>query len=186
MVRDWRISSFNGVLLASYFIPVWTIIALKIVASPIHGLYERPNISVALFIAEHVQLAAIGTVRAAWLLAVGRLTVVAFFALFLVLVSRPTVRKAGGCDEALAVALGIGSLISFAAMVMAGEVGEAAALRLHATELLLLLGNAILLAVEGPVRAPAGQRPMAQTARLFCWVGALRGLAIGAWNARQR
>jgi hypothetical protein len=186
MVRDWRISSFNGVLLASYFIPVWTIIALRIVASPIHGLYERPNISVALFIAEHVQLAAIGTVRAAWLLAVGRLTVVAFFALFLVLVSRPTVRKAGGCDEALAVALGIGSLISFAGMVMAGEVGEAAALRLHATELLLLLGNAILLAVEGPVRAPAGQRLMAQTARPFCWVGALRGLAIGAWNARQR
>ena len=184
MVKDWRISSFNGALLAAYFIPVWTIIAFRIVASPIHGLYERPNISVALFIAEHVQLAAVGTVRAAWLLALGRLTMVAFFALFLVLVSRPAIRKAGGCDEALAVALGIGSLISFASMVMAAQAGEAAALRLHATELLLLLGNAILLAVEAPARALAAQDlPHAQR---FSLGGALRGLAITAWNARQR
>jgi hypothetical protein len=167
MVKTWRISSFNGALLAAYFIPVWSTIAFRIVASPIHGLYERPNISLALFIAEHAQLAAVGTVRAAWLLALGRLTVVAFFALFLVLVSRPAIRKAGGCDEALAVALGIGSLISFGGMVMAGQAGEAAALRLHATELLLLLGNAILLAVEGPVRAPAVREPPAQTASPF-------------------
>jgi hypothetical protein len=183
---DWRISSFNGVLLAAYFIPVWTIIAFRIVASPIHGLYERPNISVALFIAEHVQLAAVGTVRAAWLLALGRLTVVAFFALFLVLVSRPAIRKARGCDEALAVALGIGSLISFAGMVMAGEVGESAALRLHATELLLLLGNAILLAVERPVQMPAARNLPAQTAPRFSLAGALHSLATGAWNAVQR
>jgi hypothetical protein len=164
MVKGWRLSSFNGALLASYFIPAWTIIAFRIMASPIHGLYERPNISVALFIAEHAQLAAVGTVRAAWLLALGRLTVVAFFALFLVLVSRPAIRKAGGCDEALAVALGIGGLISFAGMVMAAGVGEADALRLHATELLLLLGNAIVMAVERPAVAKDSRTLAAQTA----------------------
>ena len=53
--------------------------------SPIHGLYERPNISVALFVSDHLQLAGMATVRFAWLLALGRLTVVAFFAIFLVL-----------------------------------------------------------------------------------------------------
>jgi len=152
MVKDWRISSFNGALLAAYFIPVWTIIAFRIVASPIHGLYERPNISVALFIAEHVQLAGVGTVRAAWLLALGRLTVVAFFALFLVLVSRPAVRKAGGCDEALGIALLLGSLISFAGMLMASRAHEIEALRLHATELMMLLGTAIVLLVEAPAQ----------------------------------
>jgi hypothetical protein len=36
-------------------------------------------------------------------------------------------------------------------MVMASQVGETAALRLHATELLLLLGTAIVLLAEGPV-----------------------------------
>ena len=58
MSTNWRISSFNGALLAAYFIPTWTIVAFKIMVSPIHGLYERPNISVGLFISDHLQLAA--------------------------------------------------------------------------------------------------------------------------------
>ena len=75
--------------------------------------------------------------------------------MFLVQITRPAIRKAGGCDEALAIALGIGSLISFASMVMASQVGETAALRLHATELMLLLGTAIVLLVERPAQARA-------------------------------
>jgi hypothetical protein len=153
MSTNWRISTFNGALLAAYFVPAWTIVAFKIMISPIHGFYERPNISVALFVSDHLQLAAMGTVRFAWLLALGKLTVVAFFALFLVFITRPSIRKSGGCDEALGIALAIGSLISFASMVMASQVGETAALRLHATELLMLLGTGIVLLVERPVRA---------------------------------
>jgi hypothetical protein len=152
MSTNWRLSSFNGALLAAYFIPTWTIDAFRIISAPIHGFYERPNISIALFVSDHLQFAAIGMVRTAWLLALARLTVVAFFAIFLVLISRPNVRKAGGCDEALGIALGIGSLISFIGMLMASQVGEVDALRLHATELLLLLGTTIVLAVERPVR----------------------------------
>jgi len=157
MSTNWRISSFNGALLAAYFIPTWTIVAFRIMISPIHSLYERPNIALALFVSDHLQLLATGTLRAAWLLAVGRLTVVAFFAIFLVLISRPSIRKAGGCDEALGLALGIGSLISFVLMVMASQAGEAAALRLHATELLLLLGTAIVLVVERPAEPLGAQ-----------------------------
>ncbi len=153
MATNWRISTFNGALLAAYFIPTWTIVAFKIMISPIHGFYERPNISVALFISDHLHLAAIGTVRFAWLLALGKLTMVAFFALFLVFIARPAVRKSGGCDEALALALAIGCLISFASMAMASQVGETAALRLHATELLMLLGTGIVLLVERPAEA---------------------------------
>jgi hypothetical protein len=150
MATNWRISSFNGALLAAYFIPTWTIIAFKIMISPIHGLYERPSISVALFVSDHLQLAAMTTVRFAWLLALGRMTVVAFFAIFLVFLTRAAIRKTGGCDEALGMALAIGSVISFASMAMASEVGETAALKLHATELLMLLGTAIVLLVERP------------------------------------
>ena len=153
MANNWRISSFNGALLACYFIPTWTIVAFKIMISPIHGLYERPNIAVGLFVSDHLQLAAMSTVRVAWLLALGKLTVVAFFATFLVFITRPAIRKSGGGDEALGMALAIGSLMSFASMMMASQVGETAALRLHATELLLLLGTAIVLLVEGPVQA---------------------------------
>jgi hypothetical protein len=152
MSTNWRISSFNGALLAAYFIPTWTIVAFRIINSPIHGLYERPNISVAIFISDHLQLAAMTTVRFAWLLALGKLTVVGFFAVFVVLITRASIRKAGGCDEALALALAIGSLISFASMLMASQVGETAALRLHATELLMLLGTGIVLLVERPAQ----------------------------------
>jgi hypothetical protein len=151
MDTNWRISTFNGALLASYFIPTWTIVAFRIMISPIHGLYDQPNISLALFMSDHLQLTALGMVRLAWLLALGKLTVVAFFALFVTLITRASIRKTGGCDEALALALGIGSLISFASMVMASQVGETAALRLHATEFLLLLGTAVVMLVERPV-----------------------------------
>ena len=153
MDTNWRISTFNGALLASYFIPSWTIVAFRIIISPIHGLYEQPNISLALFMSDHLQMAALSTIRFAWLLAFVKLTVAAFFAVFLVLITRVSIRKTGGCDEALAMAIGIGSLISFASMIMASQVGETAALRLHATELLLLLGTAIVMVVE-----PAMQR----------------------------
>jgi hypothetical protein len=152
MSTNWRISSFNGALLAAYFIPAWTIVAVKIMISPIHGLYEQPSIAVALFVSDHLQLAGMTTVRLAWLLALGRLTVVAFFAIFVVLLTRASIRKTGGCDEALAMALAIGSVISFASMLLASTVGESGALRLHATELLMLLGTAIVMLVEPAVR----------------------------------
>jgi hypothetical protein len=155
MSTNWRISSFNGALLAAYFIPTWTMVAFKIIISPIHGFYERPNVAVALFVSDHLQLAGMATVRLAWLLALGKLTVVAFFAIFLLLLTRPSIRKSGGCDEALAMALAIGSVISFASMMMASSVGEMAALKLHATELLMLLGTAIVMLFEAPARPQA-------------------------------
>ena len=154
MFRNWRIGSINGALLAAYFIPAWALVAFSIFVAPVHGLYERPSVAVALFLSDQLQMSGLSTVRAAWLLALGRLTVVAFFAIYLVLLCIPRSRKSGGCDEALGIALAIGSLISFASMVMASKVGEMAALRLHATELLLLLGAAIVVVIERPEAAP--------------------------------
>jgi hypothetical protein len=155
MSTNWRISSFNGALLAAYFIPTWAIIAYRIVLSPIHSFYERPNVSMAFFASDYLQLASTGMVRTAWLLALGRLIVVAFFAVFVLLLTRSAIRKTGGCDEALCVALGFGSAICFAMMIMASLVHEVEAMRLHATELLLLLGTTIVLMVEGPAKPQA-------------------------------
>ena len=150
MAKNWRISSLSGALLAAYFIPAWTMIAFRIIVSPIHGLYDRPNISLALFVSDHLQLGGMATVRFAWLLALGRMTVVAFFAIFLVFVTRAAIRKSGGCNEALGMALAIGSVISFASMLMASQAGEAAALRMHAAVLLMMLGTVIVMLVERP------------------------------------
>lgn len=155
--NHWRISTFNGALLAAYFIPAWVVPSLQIMVSPVHGFYERQSVSVALFISDHLHLTGMSTIRVAWLLAFAKLTVVAFFAVFVVLTARASIRKTGGCDEALGFALGIGSLISFVSMLMASRVGEYEALRLHATELLLMLGAASLMALE-PALMPASEK----------------------------
>jgi hypothetical protein len=159
MSGSLRISTFNGALLAAYFIPAWTITAFNIIMSPIHGLYERPNISLALFVSDHLQLSGMATVRVALLLALARMTVVAFLAVFLVFITRASIRKAGGCNEALSIGLAIGSVMSFAGVVMASQAGEASALRLHAAELLMMLGTVIVMMVERPVQANAGATP---------------------------
>ncbi|MBR0696419.1 hypothetical protein [Bradyrhizobium lablabi] len=155
---SWRISSINGALLAAYFIPLWTLIAFNIMVSPIHGLYERPSVSIALFATDHLQLAKLATVRLAWLLALARMTVVAFFVIFLATLVRPSLRKSGACDEALGMALALGSVLSFVSMLTASKVGETEALRLHAAELLMLIGTAIVLLVEKPAK-PAAEAP---------------------------
>jgi hypothetical protein len=152
MANNWRISSISGALLALYFIPVWTMIAFRIMVSPIQGLYERPNISFALFASDHLHLAGMASVRFGWLLALVRITVVAFFALFLLFITRPSIRKSTGQNEALAMALEIGIVLSFAGVLMASLAGETAALRMHAAELLLMLGTGIVMLVEPPVR----------------------------------
>lgn len=174
MSSNWRISSFNGALLAAYFIPVWTIIAFSIMVSPIHGLYERPSVSIAFYANDYLHLGKMATVRLAWLLALARITVVAFFAVFLAMTAFSPLRKnRSGGDEALAVALCLGSVLSFASMMMASKVGEIEALRMHAAELLMLLGTAIVMLFEtSPKRtaepsaaetgAPAGELSLQQ------------------------
>ena len=104
-MSNWRISSFNGALLAAYFVPAWAIIAYGIMFAPVHGLYERPNISVALFVSDHLHVAGMNPVRFAWLLALGRLPWWRSSRCFSCCSSRPSIRKSGGCDEALGMAL---------------------------------------------------------------------------------
>jgi xanthine/uracil/vitamin C permease (AzgA family) len=147
---DWRLSTFNGALLASYFIPAWTIAAMKIWISPVHGLYDRANIAPGMFISDHLSFSVLQTVRFAWLLALGKVIVAAFFLLFLVLIVRESVRRKAGCDEALGFALLFGALISMASLIAASQLGEFEALRLHASETLVLIGAGILLLIDMP------------------------------------
>ena len=154
-MSNWRIGSINGALLAAYFIPVWGMIAYNIMFAPVHALYEQPNIAAALYVSDHLNVAGMNLVRVAWLLALGRFAAIAFFVVFLALLCWPSTRRSGACDETLGMALGIGSMISFACMVMASQVGEADALRLHATELLMMLAASIVLVLERPAQTVA-------------------------------
>jgi xanthine/uracil/vitamin C permease (AzgA family) len=153
MAKDWRISTFNGVLLASYFIPSWTMSAMKIWVSPIRGLYDRSNIGPAMYVSDFMTLSALGTTRFAWMLALGKVMVAAFFLVFLLLIIREAILKKGSSDEALGFALGLGAFVSMASLIAASKVGEQAALHLHASEALLLLGATILLVIDNDKKA---------------------------------
>jgi hypothetical protein len=148
MAQGWRITTVNGLLLALYFVPAWSVAASRIVVFPIRGIYERANIGPALFVNDTFQLSMLGTVRFAWLLALAKFVVVAYFLLFAMLTLRPVGGRRAGGDEALALALLLGSVVSVASMLAASYVGEAAAIRLHATESLMLLGGSALLAID--------------------------------------
>jgi hypothetical protein len=148
LAQGWRITTVNGLLLALYFVPAWTIAAFKIVVFPIRGIYERANIGPALFVNDTFQLSTLGTVRFAWLLVLAKFVVVAYFLLFAVLTLRPGGGRRAAGDEALALALLFGGIVSVASMLAASSVAEVAALRLHATESLMLLGGFALLAID--------------------------------------
>lgn len=170
MWGERRIGTWNGLLLAAYFIPAWFGSALKIWASPIRGLYDRSNVAVAIFASDYLDLSALSNVRLAWLLALAKVTVIVFMAVFVVLSLRKSWRDAGNGEEALSIALILGTCLSFVTMVFASKVGEAEALRLHATESMLLLGGVIVLLVqpsgtgvrasEAAIESSAGVQPL--------------------------
>ena len=55
-------------------------------------------------------------------------------------------------------ALAIGSVMSFAGVVMASQAGETSALRLHAAELMMMLGTVIVMLMERPAQPRADGR----------------------------
>ena len=149
MAKGWRISTINGLMLAGYFMPTWIIAAVGVAIYPLHGMYERTHVGPLRYVNETFHLSMIGTMRFAWLLVLAKLLVAGFFLLFCVLTFRGKEEpnhSAG--DEALALAVTMGCVISLGGMVAASLVGEAAALRLHATDALMLLGGLALLVVD--------------------------------------
>ena len=157
MSNIFRISTVNGLLLALYFVPTWTSAALKIVIFPIRGLYDRANIGPAIFFTDYFHMFAAGTIRFAWLLAVAKLLVVAFFIVFAALAMSGVLRRSTDGDEALGVALVLGSLLSFVSMIVASMVGETAAVNLHATDTLMLVGGLVLMMLDSPRAAASSE-----------------------------
>jgi hypothetical protein len=164
MTTVWRLSTANGLLLAGYFIPSWVRAALKILAEPIRGLYDTANIAPAMLVSDEFHLLAQGTLRFAWLLALAKLTVAAFFAVSAALTVKAVITRRDEGREALALALVLGSIMSIASMAIAVRVGEPSALHLHATESLLLLGTAVLMLFEAPEAAVMAEPALAHTA----------------------
>jgi hypothetical protein len=147
-MAGWRITTINGLFLAAYFMPVWAISAFRIVIHPMLGIYERANIAPVTYVSDAFQFTTLGIVRFAWLLVVAKFVVVAFLGLFTVLTWRGRGSNRADGDEALVLALMLGGIVSVGSMLAASSVGEGEALRLHATEALMLLGGFVVFAID--------------------------------------
>jgi hypothetical protein len=147
-MAGWRITTINGLFLAAYFVPSWAISAFRIVIHPMLGIYERANVGPVTYVSDAFQLTTLGIVRFAWLLVLAKFVVIAFFGLFAILTWRGRERRPADGDEALVLALILGGIVSVGSMLAASSVGEPEAIRLHATEALMLLGGFVVFAID--------------------------------------
>ena len=155
---SWRVATANAMLLACYLVPAWAWSVWKIWVAPMHGLFDDANLGAAIFATNILQLAPPDVVRFAMLIALLKFTVVVFFLAFVVfsLSSLEHEREEG--RDLLHVGLTLASVISFVSTLLAWRFGEAEALRLHATETLMILSAAIVVIVDVP-RSPAAEVP---------------------------
>jgi len=159
----WRVATANGMLLACYLVPAWAFSVWKIWTAPVRGLFDVANLGPAIFAANMLQLAPPDLVRFALLVALIKFTVVVFFVAFIVfsLSSLQHEREEGA--ELLHVGLALAATVSIVSMALAWRFGEGEALRLHATESLMILSAAIVALVDVP-QAAAHQAGVAQDA----------------------
>jgi hypothetical protein len=147
---SWRVATGNAMLLALYLVPAWAYAVWKIWVAPIHGLFATANLGPAMFAANFLHLEPLNLVRFALLVALAKFTVVVFFIAFAVfsLSSREDEREEG--RELLHVGLALAAIVAFVSTILAWRFGEAEALRLHATETLMILSAAIVVIADVP------------------------------------
>lgn len=164
--RKWRMASANGLLLGCYLVPAWSIVVWKIVTAPVRGLFDVANLGPAIFASDFLQLMPADMLRFAYLVALAKFTVIAFFvaSVCFTLSSEPHEQEEG--DELLHVALALASIVSTASMALAWWFGEGDALRLHATETLMILSAAIVAIIDPPAPRTAGDPEEAFADRL--------------------
>jgi hypothetical protein len=143
-------ASANGLLLGCYLVPAWSVVVWKIVTAPVRGLFDVANLGPAIFASDILRLMPVDMLRFAYLVALAKFTVIAFFiaAACFTLSSQPHEQEEG--DELLHVALALASIVSTASMALAWWFGEGDALRLHATETLMILSAAIVAVIDLP------------------------------------
>lgn len=147
-MRRFGLSEANGLILAAYLVPSWATAAGRIIIHPVQGLFDRANLSVALYASDHLMLTPSGLLRFAWMLALAKIVAVAFFAAFAAFALRGQAARASA-RELLGFALALSGLIAFAALFLAAGTGEAGLIRLHAAEAILIIGALVVMLVEG-------------------------------------
>ena len=142
------LGSVNLALLSLYFIPVWGRDAVRVLISPYSGLDDRAHATTAIYFRHLFDLNYNGLVVASHVLAGIKLVVVAAFVAYLIEFARACVTRREADRETIDVVLILAVADIFVCILGAVALGEAALVRLYATQMMLLAGAITVIVVE--------------------------------------
>ena len=149
-----RLGLVNLALVSLYFVPVWGHDGLSALTSPYSGFENPAHTAAAVYFRELFNLGLTGLIRTASILAVVKLVIAVAFAAYLIELVRALALRREPDREIVDVVLLLALVAVGFWMVPALTQGDAALIRLQATQFLLLVGAAIVITVERAAEPP--------------------------------
>ncbi len=153
-----RLGLVNFALVSAYFVPAWGHDALRVLTSPFNGFEHRAHAVAAIYFRELFDLGLIGLVRVSELLAGLKLVIAAAFVAYLIEFARALATRREPNRETVDVVLLLALATAMLWMLPALKLGDADLIRLQATQLLLLLGAAVVIMVERQIEQARAAR----------------------------
>lgn len=152
-----RLGSVNLALLSLYFAPAWGTAAAAALTSPYHGLEDRAHAAAATYFRQLLDLDDGGMVLASHVLAGIKLVIAAAFVAYAIEFARAIVTRRDVDPETIDVTLTLSVIGTIVWAVPAFVLDESALFRLHATQMLMVAGALVVIAVERRLAPPALQ-----------------------------
>jgi hypothetical protein len=145
----------NLALVSTYFVPAWGHAALRALTSPYGGFEDRAHSIAAIYIRDLFDFGLIGLIRTSQMLAGLKMVITAAFVAYLIEFARALV-KGGQPDRATVDVVLVSALAACGLWVLPTLwLGDAALVRLQATESLLLIGATVVIMVERQIAQSA-------------------------------
>jgi hypothetical protein len=143
-----NLGSVNLAFVSLYFIPVWGREAVRVLISPYSGLDDRVHATTAIYFRQLLDLNYSGLVMTSHVLAGIKLVIAAAFVSYVIEFARAWVMRRDADRETIDVVLLLAVADIMICLLPALAFGDAAMVRLYATQLLLLAGAITVIMVE--------------------------------------
>lgn len=164
-----KLGSVNLALLSLYFIPAWGRDAIRALISPYNGLEDRAQAAAASYFGQLFDLGFGGLVLTSHILAGIKLVIAAAFVAYVIEFARAWVMGRDADRETIDVVLILAVANIVISTLPALALGDAALVRLYATQMLLLAGAITIIVVE---RHLAPEANVSQVATAALEIGA--------------
>jgi hypothetical protein len=138
----------NFAVVSLYFVPAWGRDALRVLTSPYNGFEDRAHAAAAIYVRDLFDLGLTGLIRASEMLAGIKMVVAAAFLAYLIEFARGLATRREPNRETVDVVLLLGLAAAVIWIVPTLMRGDPDLIRLQATELLMLVGAAVVISVE--------------------------------------